>query len=543
MFENRGRIIRDGVPLDFSYVPESLVGRDGELGALESAFRPLFFSSVPCTVYVHGHVGSGKTVTVLRFCADMAKAFSDSGKALDTAIVNCRMRNSEYAVMLDLVRHFDKGFPDRGFSVDEIYSSFVRHVKDSGKPIIIILDEADVLLSGQGGDTIYRISRADSSQPISLILISQKSPELLPLDVASRSTFGRANTIRFERYSRPELRQIAVQRADLSLYPGVIDDGCLDLIADNAEPHGDARFAIEVLEKAASMAESEGADRILPEHVQKAGGSVHSDFSEEKISALNIDRKLVLLAISRGLLKRSEVTLAHAEGTYAAACEEWDVPVKKHTQFYTYAKDLEKAGLIRAEVRREPEGGRGTYISIANLPPKEIAEVLEGMLDSDRRRPDEVRPLQPRGDIVSEVQRGPPLLRAFHQPCAEGSQEGGPPRDLCDARGHHRRRGLGREGQHGHPVHPQRHIQLQERDRPRLHLDRRGHRRIPSPVPRHSQEVLRREGDRVPLQVVLGVERSVDGRHRARVREHGSVHVLRRVQAQADERRGEEGRC
>ena len=393
MFENRGRIIRDGAPLDFSYVPDRLIGRKTETDALEAAFRPLFFSSVPCTVYLYGHVGSGKTVTAVRFCADMSEAFSKAGRPVNVISVNCRMRNSEYAVMLELVRFYDKGFPDRGFSVDEIYGSFLRHVKDSGRPAVIIMDEADVLLSDQSGDTIYRLTRADSPQPVSLILVSQKPPELLPIDAASRSTFGRANTIRFDRYSRAELREIIVQRSDLALYPGAIDEGCIDLVADNAEPHGDARFAIEVLEKAASMAETEGSETILPEHVQKAGGSVHSDFSEEKISQLNTDRKLVLLALARALLKRSEVTLAHVEGTYAAACEEWKVPVKKHTQFYTYVKDIEKIGLIRAEVRREPGGGRGTYVSIANLPPKELIEVLEGMLESERRKNNEVRSL------------------------------------------------------------------------------------------------------------------------------------------------------
>lgn len=55
---------------------------------------------------------------------------------------------------------------------------------------------------------------------------------------------------------------------------------CLDIIADAAEPYGDARFALEMLEKAANMAEARGDDRINPDYVRLASASVHTDISE-----------------------------------------------------------------------------------------------------------------------------------------------------------------------------------------------------------------------------------------------------------------------
>ena len=502
MFESSGKIIKDGAPLDYAYVPDKLVGREEEMASLEAAFRPLFFSNTPCSAYLHGHVGSGKTVTALRFCRDMADAFTKAGKRLDVIAVNCRLRNSEYSVMLDLVRHFDKGFPDRGFSVDEMFTSFRRHVVDGACPVVIILDEADVLLSGSGKDTVYQLTRADgmgNGASVSLMMVSQKPLEQVSLDAASRSTFGRASSIFFSKYDRDYLRSIAAQRAELALYPGALDDDCLDMIANNAEPYGDARFAIEILEKAANLAETNRAERILPEYIQKAGGSVHSDYSESKISALNLDRKVVLLAVARSLFKRADVDIGHAEGTYAAACEECGVPAKKHTQFYTYVKDLEKQGLLRTETRRDMDGGRALYISIVTIAPKDVAEILEGLIDIEKRRGDagEVRSLRRRGHNLPALQRLSPLQVPFHQPRREGSQEGDPQGGRPLPRGHRGGGRIRRQGQHGDPRHTFIPLQREERHPRRRNSYRRGHRGLPSPVPGHRQEVLRGQGHRI----------------------------------------------
>lgn len=159
MFENRGRIIRDGAPLDFSYVPDSLVGREQQLEALEASFRPLFFDGVPCTAYIRGGSGSGKTVTARRFTEDLAKEFAKAGRAVRTIYVNCRIRNSEHAMMLDLVRNFDAGCPDRGFSVDELLASFRKHVETGCRPVVVVLDEADAVLGSSPANTVYQLTR------------------------------------------------------------------------------------------------------------------------------------------------------------------------------------------------------------------------------------------------------------------------------------------------------------------------------------------------------------------------------------------------
>lgn len=80
--------------------------------------------------------------------------------------------------MLDLVRSFDPGFPDRGFSVDDMLASFRKHVSSGASPVLVILDEADAVLSVSGRNIVYLLTRISeglrAGASVSLIMISQK---------------------------------------------------------------------------------------------------------------------------------------------------------------------------------------------------------------------------------------------------------------------------------------------------------------------------------------------------------------------------------
>lgn len=383
MFERESRIVKDGSKLDFDYVPARLVCREAQMRDLETDFRPMAMDGRPCSAFVTGGVGTGKTVTVKRFVADMTEHMASHG-GMDSVYVNCRTRSSEYAVILTLVRHFDPGYPDRGFSAEEMMQSLGRHVASAGVPFVIVLDEADALLKGNGRDIIYQLSRfselASGRASISVILISQSSVAPL-LDPASMSSFRRANAVRFPLYTEGELFQIVRSRADEALYPDTLTDDCARLIASVAKG-GDARFAIEVLEKAADIAEGEEAGYVTPDDVRSAGAMIYSTVSESKLEELDLQRMIALLAISRAMKDKSSVMMGAAEKTYAVVCEEYGQPARKHTQFYTYVQDIERLGLISTKVVRDPDGGRATSIAIDGIPPRELADRLEYLIDA-----------------------------------------------------------------------------------------------------------------------------------------------------------------
>ena len=385
MFERSSMIIKDGKKLSFEYVPEKLVHREEQTRRLESLFRPMISDGIPCSALLTGSVGTGKTVTAKRFCEDMLKYCAVNSKQMDVVFINCRLINTEHGVILHLVRHFDPGFPDRGFSADEMLRALKKHIVAGARPLVIVLDEVDMLLKNNNMDLIYQMSRFTEElrggSSLSMIMISQLQVTEM-LDTASASSFKRANVIRFDRYSKDELKDIVKARAEEALMPGVMKDDVADLLADIGKGYGDARLVIEMLEKAAIIAEERTDGALKADDVRSANAMIYSNVSENKLAGLDLKRKLALLAIARAMKGETYISITRAEKTYGVVCEEYGQEARKHTQFWTYVQDMEKMNLLDTIVRNETEGGRVTYISIPNIPPKELAKKLEYMLDT-----------------------------------------------------------------------------------------------------------------------------------------------------------------
>ncbi len=386
MFEKTSNIIKDSSVFDYDYIPRNLVNRDGQMHQLESLFRPLVESNRPCNAFLLGSVGTGKTVTAKRFCNDMKDYCSGKGMKLDVLYVNCRSNNSESAVLIDLIHHFDPGYPDRGFSTEEMARILKNHLNKNRSPLVIILDEVNVLLKKNSVDIIYQITRMSDDvakpAPVSLIMISQESVYEM-MDEASASTFRRSITIKFNKYSYDELKTIVKERSEIALFPGRISDDAIEQIADSSEEYGDARMAIELLERSASLAEESTVGEVTVEDVRAAKALIYSTVSESKIASLDINKKIALLSVARAMKQNVVIPISSAEKTYAIVCEEFDVPARRHTQFWKYIQDLEKIGLVRTRVMTEGKNGRSTKISLPDIPSKVLAKKVEEMVEDD----------------------------------------------------------------------------------------------------------------------------------------------------------------
>ncbi len=380
MFEKASVIIRDGSKLDYAYVPSNLVHRESQLLALERLFRSLAESGRACTAFLFGSVGTGKTVTALRFFTDMSEHLSKAGKPSDIIYINCR-NTSETGVLLQIVRHFDRGYPDRGFSPEEIARSMVSHFASSDRGTVVILDEVNILLRRGSIDIIYQLTRPDPNRrfPVSLVLISQEPIGPL-LDDASISTFRRSNTVVFDRYSRWELREIAQARADEALYPGRITPEAIDLIAEHASEYGDARMAIELLDRAANIAEEDYEGEVGIEHVRAAKAMIYSTVTESRLRALDPGRMAVLLSAARSIKDHLSIPSSTVEKNYAVVCEEFGIQVRKHTQYWIYLQDLNRQGLL--SIAKVTDGtGMYTAISLPDIPSKVLAQMMESIIE------------------------------------------------------------------------------------------------------------------------------------------------------------------
>lgn len=383
--ERSSELFRDPSKLSFDYVPDRLVHREAQFSKLWMLFRPVLESGTSQTAFLIGSVGTGKTATSKRFCLDFVKEAQQKQKAVDFVIVNCRQRNTESSVLLRLVTHFDEHFPDRGFSSAEMLRSLRKHIEKRKLHLIVVLDEADVLLRRGAGDLVYHLSRFDEEKvggraSMSLILVSQKYV-LDMLDPASSSTFKRANAIQFEKYHAQELADIVSERAEIAFFPQAISKECIELIGDIASEFGDARFAIELLEKAGMLADEDNGTSITPEHVRAAKALTYSVVTESKMDELDKQRKIVLLSIARSIKDQAYVTTGEVERTYKVVAEEYGEKARAHTQFWAYIQDIANEGLIETKVLGDSSGGgRTTYISLPDIPAKVLQDKLEASI-------------------------------------------------------------------------------------------------------------------------------------------------------------------
>jgi cell division control protein 6 len=367
--------------LDFDYVPKDLPHRDAQLRRLFTMFSSIVDSNVSQNAFITGPTGTGKTVLSKKFLMDFQDFARKNKKNVQFVIVNCRQRNTENAVMLKVLSHFQPYFPDRGFSITEMMESLRKELEKEKAHLIVLLDEVDVLLKkSKSSDIIYQLSRfneegIDTKKMLSLILISQKNIFDM-MDSASISTFKRTNVIKTNKYVREELLAIVEQRIELAFHEDTVDLGVSDLIADNATEWGDARYAIELLEKAGLLSDEKKEQLVTPEHVRAAKAETYSTVTESKLKDLDKNRKLILMAISRCLKKNAYTTTGDSEKMYAVICEEFEEKKLGHTQFWKYIKELDAIGVIQAKKSSKGLVGTTTLISIPDIP----ATVLEAKL-------------------------------------------------------------------------------------------------------------------------------------------------------------------
>lgn len=378
-------VVRDPKALTFDFLPEELPGREEEARQLARLFRPLLQGTTSQHGIVTGPVGSGKTALARRFCADFARAAGKQGVHVEVVHVNGRKHPTESAALIHILRELRGEFPDRGFSVEEMLKSLQQRLEPKETRLIVILDEADVLLKRSGADIVYHLTRFGEEARlvrcgVSLLVVGQQDVKPY-LDEAAASTLKLTHHLKLARYDAEQLKAIVHQRVGLAFQPAAVEEEVEDLVADIAAEQGSARLAIEVLEGAGRAADGEGSRRVSAEHVRAAKSQVHSVVTDQKLRELDLHKRLALLAIARSLRGGDAyVVTGKAEENYRVACEEHGEEPRGHTQFWTYLKDLQGAGLIDAKRSGKGHAGTTTIISLHDIPARVLEERLAALL-------------------------------------------------------------------------------------------------------------------------------------------------------------------
>lgn len=383
-------IFKDESKLSIDYVPSNLPHREEELKILANYFK--FMIEKPgglCQkVLIIGPVGTGKTATSKLFGKVFSQSALKKGIKLNYIHVNCHKDRTLYMVLNRVIRKLIPTFPERGLSAQELFHVLWEYLQNENTYALVTLDEVDYFIRTAGEEALYDLTRMSDEtlnlpQRISFIFIARKPTFLPALDRSTRSTLMH-NIIKFNPYTRDQLRDILEARVKEAFEENVVDDDVIMLIADIASEVGDARYALELLWRAAKYAEIEGYKKVLLEHVRKAASDIHPFVRIEVLENLLLHEKILLLAIARTLKSKDTpyVSISDVEKTYRLICEEISERPRGHTKLWEYVQNLKNLGIIKASVSSIKRRGRSTAIGLAEIPietiEREISKLIGG---------------------------------------------------------------------------------------------------------------------------------------------------------------------
>jgi len=388
-------VFKDESKLDINYVPPSLPHRRPQLNLLNQFFRFAVESPGKMTqrVMITGNIGTGKTVLSQHFGLNIMKEAEKRNINLNYVHVNCReCKGSLFMILQRTILKFYPHFPRRGYSAEELLQALIQVLDEQNAYLILALDELEALISVEGSDPLYNLTRIQEDRPkapqrLSLICILRQPEYLDVLDPSARSTLQR-NVIHLEEYLKWQLQDILNDRVNLAFRQGTIFAPTVDLVAEVAYSEGgDARYAIELLWRAGKYADASEMGEVSPECVRKAAVSVYPVVRRDMISSLSLHEKLFLLGVARRFRQAGTayMSMGEAEDAYAVACEEYGEKKRGHTQLWKYVKDLSMSGIIETKASGAGQRGKTTLISLPRVPASDLEEELSKALTQRSR--------------------------------------------------------------------------------------------------------------------------------------------------------------
>jgi len=350
------RIFIDSSKLLPSYVPEELPYRESALNELETSFTNSMKENGFEVLQIVGDVGTGKTVTMLRFAQNTISKYGKRA-AIRYAYINPRQHGStRIMIFRQMAYQLAPEAYSTSLSAEELLFETLQTLERLNVRGIVLLDEIDFAIKKSQEPIIYNITRLNESKPsgaimIPTVVISARTMSFRDkLDKAELSSLGN-RIMFFERYNSEQVFKILSTRAASSINPSAYNENIIRYIAEiTAHPpiNGDIRYALDVLYNAGRLAESRGSESITIEHIRTVISITTPSITQEDIELLSPELRLALLSVTRALLMEKEnyTSIDKIVKMQKEICNEMGIKEMDLTDFVKAIQELDDRGLI-----------------------------------------------------------------------------------------------------------------------------------------------------------------------------------------------------
>jgi Cdc6-like AAA superfamily ATPase len=290
------RLVRNRSALDPTRHLDEPIGRGPTLERLLDRVDPAFAGRLPEDAYVYGPKGAGKSAVVAALFARLGATASRGRSVIHTTTrasppppefvyVDARSAASEFALLrtvLDAV--VDDPVPSGGVGTEAVRARLDAALGRDRRVVVAVdhVDEAETGSLARLGDAF-----APVEDRLSYVAVGRADPG--DADVAA---------LEVPPYERHALADVLTSRASDALAPGALGHGAVSEVAAWAD--GDAHDGLAALFGAAVAAVDDGAERVLPAHVERGTAAVPAECcSLGRVRALSESRRRVLVEFVR----------------------------------------------------------------------------------------------------------------------------------------------------------------------------------------------------------------------------------------------------
>lgn len=307
-------IFKDRKKLSPRYIPKEISHREKQIDLLVRTFLDIKDDpdNFPLTILqIIGPAGIGKTSTVIKFSDILENELRKNKINIKIVYINLKLQGgNKYAIYKYLLSCIAPELPAQGLSAEEMLRQMLDYLIINNVYSIVILDEIDYLIKiSKEIGIIYDLTRLNEFDPSKkcnvkgVIFIARSTEFYEKLDEAELSSMGRAY-IEFPNYSIQQTSEILIRRSKDAFQENVIGTDIIDWIAKivvSPVVNGDIRYALDLLSYAGNMAESEGTERVLLDHVKKINSQIYNGITDDDINEFSNAQIFVLLGIIKGL--------------------------------------------------------------------------------------------------------------------------------------------------------------------------------------------------------------------------------------------------